>query len=84
MTVNGEKKAVTEGQGWYDHEFGGLENPSADTVEGIETGNYAWTWAAIQFKDGRDLTAAVLLDNHVEGHGDACRRRRRRRIEDAV
>ncbi len=60
VTVNGQK-LLASGDGWYDHEFGGIyadgqEPPTAQN----ERVDMAWNWAAIQLGDGIDVTAYSL------------------------
>lgn len=65
VTLDGETAAVTDGQGWYDHEFGGhAETPpdAATTGEGAGIRNLGWNWTAIQLDDGTDLTAYEIVD----------------------
>jgi len=57
LTVRGETFAVT-GDGWYDHEFGGLYRKESTAMNH----NYAWNWAAVQLNNGWEVTAAVLYD----------------------
>lgn len=64
VTLGGETCAVAEGQGWYDHEFGGHgEAPAEPTAaEGAGVRGLAWNWTAIQLDDGTDLTAYEIVD----------------------
>ena len=57
FSVDGVRKAVRSGQGWYDHEFGG-KAPDSD----VPTMNYAWNWAAIQLSNGCEVSVATLVD----------------------
>lgn len=46
------------GQGWYDHEFGGVPSPKAESKM-----DYAWNWMAIQLDDPKmEVSAATLSD----------------------
>lgn len=58
FTMNGVRKPIRAGQGWYDHEFGGKAPENAD----IPVMNYAWNWAAIQLSNGMELSTAQLID----------------------
>jgi geranylgeranyl pyrophosphate synthase len=64
FTVDGVKKTIRKGQGWYDHEFGGKAPENAD----IPVMNYAWKWAAIQLDNGMEISAAVLVDPRSKPH----------------
>jgi geranylgeranyl pyrophosphate synthase/predicted secreted hydrolase len=57
FTMNGVRKPIASGQGWYDHEFGG-KAPEND----VPTMNYAWNWAAIQLSNNYEISVAVLID----------------------
>lgn len=63
VTVDGIRKKIATGQGWYDHEFGG--NTPEDNVP---TMNYAWNWAAIQLDNGCEVSVAVLKDPRSTPH----------------
>ncbi len=57
VTLDGKPQKVT-GEGWYDHEFGGQrEDKKRYRPAARDT---AWNWFAVQLKDGREITAAVL------------------------
>jgi len=58
FTLNGEKKAIKSGSGWYDHEFGGKRESDSD----VPAMNYAWNWAAVQLDNGYELSLARLVD----------------------
>jgi|GEM_PF-391348 len=66
VTVNGMPVAVTDGQGWYDHEFGGHRHHHV----AVETGSaseapvedVAWNWCAVQLDDDTELTAYTMVD----------------------
>lgn len=64
VTVDGEVLTVAEGQGWYDHEFGGYVEPTAEapTGEGAGVRDLGWNWCAIQLDDGTDVSAYEILD----------------------
>lgn len=63
LTLDGEAIAVT-GDGWYDHEFGGVHHESGAALHH----DYAWNWAAIQLDNGWEVTAAVLYDIRGDEH----------------
>ncbi len=78
VTLAGETFAVTAGQGWYDHEFGGYVTPAAPPAadaakaaaaaaalaagEGAGIRDLGWNWTAIQLDDGTDVTAYEIID----------------------
>lgn len=57
ITMDGVRKAIRQGQGWYDHEFGGVT--AEDDVPQMQ---YAWNWAAIQLNNGYEVSVATLID----------------------
>lgn len=65
-TVDGRTVRVTSGQGWYDHEFGGLGDASRDDAgdqaptPGSE--RVAWSWCALQLDDGSELSGYHMVD----------------------
>lgn len=65
IQMHGKKIAVT-GQGWYDHEFGGLitngkrEGKEELKDEKVPDGDYAWNWFSIQLDNGTDITGTYL------------------------
>ena len=63
FSIDGVEAPVVRGQGWYDHEFGGLSSE-----EEVRIMNYAWTWAAIQLDNGAEVSAAVLVDPRCTPH----------------
>ena len=62
VTLDGRTTALASGQGWYDHEFGGV--PQEDT--GTPGMQYAWNWAAIQLDNGTDVSVAELVDPRTQ------------------
>jgi geranylgeranyl pyrophosphate synthase/predicted secreted hydrolase len=67
VTFRGAARPVKQGQGWYDHEFGGPRagdeaavHPSiAEKTEG--RADVAWNWAAVQLDSGEELSAYALV-----------------------
>ena len=58
FTLDGVTAPVAPGgQGWYDHEFGGLHGDDE-----VRIMNYAWSWAALQMDNGCELSVAMLVD----------------------
>jgi geranylgeranyl pyrophosphate synthase/predicted secreted hydrolase len=47
-----------QGEGWYDHEFGGQRDPAKRYRPA--TRDTAWNWIALQLDDGREFTAYVM------------------------
>ena len=62
LTLEGGKLPMAKGRGWYDHEFG---RHGHDTREG-QVRDVAWNWLALQFDDGRQLSAYTLIDENTE------------------
>ena len=59
-----------QGQGWYDHEFGGMradDRPEEETTKDLEKAtqekrvDVAWNWAAVQLDNGEELSAYALV-----------------------
>lgn len=67
VTVEGRSQPIVNGQGWYDHEFGGpaqreaAPQGEAKQPEQPERVDIAWNWAAVQLADGRDVSAYSLV-----------------------
>lgn len=70
FTLDGQQKDVHNGQGWYDHEFGGKRNNESD----VPSMNYAWNWAAVQLDNGYELSVARLVDPRTKPHREMERR----------
>ncbi len=47
------------GDGWYDHEFGGMYRRNKDAKD---RKSYAWNWVSAQLDDGSEVTAALLVN----------------------
>jgi geranylgeranyl pyrophosphate synthase/predicted secreted hydrolase len=65
----GKTKTLTKlsilpgGQGWYDHEFGGVPKTNQDQESKPTTMDYAWNWVAVQLNEPKmEISAAVLLE----------------------
>lgn len=75
VTIQGKTEKV-HGNGWYDHEFGGVsylyrlkkgeQIPEKKVSEPAEkkksVNDYAWNWLSAQLDDGTDLTATILIN----------------------
>lgn len=59
VTLKSQTMAVKHGQGWYDHEFGGLRREASNSESKRE--DIAWNWASVQFDDGHSLSAYSLV-----------------------
>jgi geranylgeranyl pyrophosphate synthase/predicted secreted hydrolase len=70
VTVDGERKTLKSGSGWYDHEFGGKRSSDTD----VPSMNYAWNWAALQLDNGYELSLARLVDPRATPHREMERR----------
>jgi geranylgeranyl pyrophosphate synthase/predicted secreted hydrolase len=62
LNVEGGSLPIAKGRGWYDHEFG---RHGHDLREG-QVHDVAWNWLAVQFSDGRQLSAYTLVDEHTQ------------------
>src|SRR5262249_20173425 len=66
VTLEGRAQTIVDGQGWYDHEFGGPGEqnkelgPDGKPKEPEKT-DIAWNWAAVQLDDGCDISAYSLV-----------------------
>ena len=58
LTVDGGEVRVAKGKGWYDHEFG----RHGHDIREDQVHDVAWNWLALQFDDGRQLSAYTLID----------------------
>jgi predicted secreted hydrolase len=74
VTLHGSARPVN-GQGWYDHEFGGPRPPDQDAPTAApkkeERPDVAWNWAAVQLDGGDEITAYSLVrisDHKILGH----------------
>ena len=54
VTMNGVELPLTQGQGWYDHEFGG------HSTERKDEGLVAWNWCSLQLDGGTDVSVYAL------------------------
>jgi len=61
LSIGGKTHRIQQGQGWYDHEFGGCVPD--DSKEKMD---YAWNWAAIQLDNNTEITAAVLYNPNTK------------------
>jgi geranylgeranyl pyrophosphate synthase/predicted secreted hydrolase len=65
VTLEGRSQPIHNGQGWYDHEFGGHMRP-APTSSTLDAGaniqDMAWNWTAIQLDDGSEISGYEVLD----------------------
>ncbi|MGH3763874.1 MAG: polyprenyl synthetase family protein [Pseudonocardiaceae bacterium] len=72
VVVDGQRKRVTAGSGWYDHEFGEARR---DRHEGASAVEAAWDWAGLQLDNGWDLTLYTLHDVDSRNSSDTLRHR---------
>jgi geranylgeranyl pyrophosphate synthase/predicted secreted hydrolase len=64
VTLDGRSQPIVNGQGWYDHEFGGPGEPEKGAdgkPKEPERVDIAWNWAAVQLDDGSDVSAYSLV-----------------------
>ena len=60
---------IADGQGWYDHEFGGFQSGSPEELRQTEEGSdqeISWNWIAVQLNNGTDITAYSLVDSETQ------------------
>ncbi len=62
VTVDGLPIPVAQGEGWYDHEFGGHRPHGDGQGEDAKLPDVAWNWLAVQLADGRELSGYQLVD----------------------
>lgn len=69
VTLEGKSQPIVNGQGWYDHEFGGYMRPvahvpEAQPTEGDENAihDMAWNWTGTQLSDGTDINCYEVVD----------------------
>ncbi len=65
VCLDGTWLELTQGQGWYDHEFGCPRAPASGvpaTPAKTDHGVIAWNWAALQLSDGTDVSVYDLVD----------------------
>lgn len=72
VTLDAVAEPVAEGEGWYDHEFGGHFREAslsdeeraakAESDAQRKPPSVAWNWAAVQLDDGTDVSAYALYD----------------------
>lgn len=73
VTLEGRSQPIVNGQGWYDHEFGGYlpdtDAPSAPVPEvdgGAAIQDMAWNWTSIQLDDGTDVSAYEIVNTKLD------------------
>ena len=49
VTVGGKTVKIDRGEGWYDHEFGGVDYGDNTPMD------YAWNWAALQLNNNTEV-----------------------------
>lgn len=60
LTIQGETEVVSEGSGWYDHEFGFV--PERATERGSsQAEETSWRWVSAQLDNGVDVSVFVIL-----------------------
>ena len=65
VLLPGGVEALSQGSGWYDHEFG-LHEGKTTTVDERKNGQeIGWNWLGIQLDDGRELSAYRMVDEHT-------------------
>jgi geranylgeranyl pyrophosphate synthase/predicted secreted hydrolase len=69
ITLQGETEVVSEGSGWYDHEFGFMPEPGEPEPGEPESGEArshageetSWRWISAQLDNGVDVSVFLIL-----------------------
>ncbi|NKB18813.1 MAG: carotenoid 1,2-hydratase [Pseudanabaena sp. CRU_2_10] len=64
ITLDDRCLNIKEGRGWYDHEFGKLNQKPA--FDGIAQ-DIAWNWISVQLENGYEVSVYDLFDNNKDG-----------------
>ncbi len=59
LLLPGGAEGVSQGSGWYDHEFGLHQGITDEKKKGQDIG---WNWVGLQLSDGRELSAYRMVD----------------------
>jgi len=61
VALDGDRRAVVRGSGWYDHEFGVAPKPRSTLrpVKG-KPPQTSWRWASLQLDDGTDVSVYII------------------------
>ena len=65
LVIDGARRPIARGLGWYDHEFGYVPEAAAPASRPVsarraEAGATAWSWAGVQLDDGADVTVYTI------------------------
>lgn len=61
ITLRGETEVVSEGSGWYDHEFGFIPEAARNARGSAANEETSWRWVSIQLDNGVDVSVFVIL-----------------------
>jgi geranylgeranyl pyrophosphate synthase/predicted secreted hydrolase len=61
ITLHGETEVVSDGSGWYDHEFGFIPEPSGGERRPAAKEETSWRWVSLQLDNGVDVSVFVIL-----------------------
>lgn len=60
ITLKGETEVVSEGSGWYDHEFGCVPESARAGRRGQAKQETSWRWVSAQLENGVDVSVFVI------------------------
>jgi len=61
ITLKGETEVVSDGSGWYDHEFGFVPEVSAPERPPSANEETSWRWVSAQLDNGVDVSVFLIL-----------------------
>jgi geranylgeranyl pyrophosphate synthase/predicted secreted hydrolase len=61
VTLEGKTETLSEGRGWYDHEFGFVPSqPGPEAAEACRAGETSWRWLSLQLENGVDVSVFMI------------------------
>jgi geranylgeranyl pyrophosphate synthase/predicted secreted hydrolase len=60
LTLHGETEVVSEGSGWYDHEFGFIPEAARHERSSSPREETSWRWVSVQLDNGVDVSVFVI------------------------
>lgn len=61
ITLHGETEVVSEGAGWYDHEFGFIPESARHAQPHAASEETSWRWVSAQLDNGVDVSVFLIL-----------------------
>jgi len=61
ITIQGETEVVSEGSGWYDHEFGYVPETPRLVRQPAASEETSWRWVSAQLDNGVDVSVFLIL-----------------------